>query len=207
MIVYGEGQKAVKPAVHRLARGNDAKDAIGECETKDDECFYKLVADRAKGKDVFMVGHPYGGWTAMKLAILTKKIANLKMLVTIDPISLPHCHSSTFIGSMFSTEPSLDCTRSPILEKDKFARVDLENIASTGRWYHFWQEEYDRLHSGPIPLQNVHLGTSWEDNKGVFLNTEKPLTYSGNDYLNSHIAISRDKARVWKTILKLLDHK
>ena len=110
--------------------------------------------------DVFIAGHSHGGWMAMRTAyqIALQPKADIKQLLTIDPVSYELCHSAWFPVSMVSNtfrwwgEPH-DCHRAP---------RDLAHIepyiakATAGNWTNIYETSMPYLSSGPINSATIN---------------------------------------------------
>ncbi len=99
-------------------------------QAKIDELFETGAAHR-----LIMAGHSYGGWLAMKSALVLKE--KLATLITIDPIS----RQCTILS------PG-NCTQAP---KDVTHEQRLTIKGNAGRWLNFWQDQTSYLHSSVIP--------------------------------------------------------
>jgi len=111
------------------------------------EALWQRLQTLGSGVDrIVIIGHSYGGWTAMKSAFAVG--TNIDLLVTIDPISLEKCtHGSWIMKGDY-------CKMFP----PDFETFRLESLASlTGEWLHFWQTQQASLHSGPVSIMNPNL--------------------------------------------------
>jgi hypothetical protein len=130
--------------------------------------------------DVYMVGFSYGGPVIMRLGRdLPKEQFNLKVVGTIDPISQQTCNSIKFLRA-YLWGGSEGCQQAP----SDFSPKELLSIASRTLWLQFFQTEYSRLHSSPIPEadQNIHVPSdAWN--------------------FNAHRELAHDPV-VWSRILK-----
>lgn len=95
--------------------------------------------------EILMVGHSYGGWTAMDIVQKLPPGTKIKGLVTLDPISHADCNLSTFGGA--------ECKRAP----QDFGEEGLKEIKDkTAQWLNYWEDGSTTLHSGEIAgAQNV----------------------------------------------------
>lgn len=98
--------------------------------------------------DVYLFGHSYGGWLAVRTALDLPKAITIKGIASIDPISRTYCTPSVFINaylsSTFSFNPSSDCTRAP---RDFSASDTLRLRERAGWWHNFHQDNDGFIHS------------------------------------------------------------
>lgn len=207
-IYYSRGADSNSDDTEYLRRGNDSSDAKHHCRNSSEreDCFYNRFSQIAKNKDVTIIGHSYGGWTAMKLAVIAQQVGRLHFLATIDPISLPHCGKISVVSGFIGTGVSEDCTRAPILQKDGFSEEDLQQLAASQVWYHYWQEELSTLHSGKIALPGVKNGIIWNKEDQLFEDSNAPLSYPATKR-DAHRDIAVDDERVYDSIVKLISIK
>ena len=144
---------------------------------------------------VYIIGHSYGGWTAMRL--VSQLLENhpeihssLRALYTIDPISPLHCSPSTFISAAIESIPGCQRAPSDISGDERiFIRDHLQ-----GRWLNFYETQFHRLHSSRMP--------ELEEDKQSF---KIRLEYTNPIFNDAHNLISKDR-RIWamlsKTVLK-----
>jgi len=103
--------------------------------------------------ETFLVGHSYGGWTAMALAThwgtQNNAPAPVAAIVTNDPISKVQCTPEVFVNRMGSE--GSPCTRSP-----QDSEVDADTIAKVvrGQWQNYFQTDASALHSSEIYDRN-----------------------------------------------------
>ena len=142
---------------------------------------FKDMVATVTNPDVFVVGYSYGGWTSMKLASELNESTALMGLVTIDPISMVNCTTSSFLNSLFNQNPEKGCTEPPS-DFGTATITAIENHAKT--WLNFYQEDQTVLHSGPIDVAQ---------------NTRKDF----NNSQSAHLDIPKDEAVV-ADILNLL---
>lgn len=143
---------------------------------------FLLQKDAREKVRVGIVGHSYGGWTAMQVAA---KIINLKNerldlvgLVTLDPISRVDCTPAGFIAATLSGQSQPGCQRAPTDMGSK----ELETIKKGTKWVNYYQTAVTVLHSGPIEgLEN------------------KKKNYQG-DGLDAHIEFINDES-VYKDVI------
>ncbi len=128
----------------------------------------KVLSDQSD-ISIHLVGHSYGGWTAMKIAkeLELKNRFSIKNLVTIDPISRSECTPKKFTEGLPDVEIkriiekmlsgyTLTAEDTPTTNKGCLrAPSDLGDaiaiLARTSRWTNFYQENYPFLHSSSIP--------------------------------------------------------
>lgn len=115
---------------------------------------------------VFLVGHSYGGWFAIKTAMALQGLVPVVNLASIDPISTKLCIPSSMkrviIRSLFGrgelTDP--ECTRAPQdLIEDAAARPP-----TFYHWQNFYQVQARNLHSGPMEVANENIRISGDAN-------------------------------------------
>jgi pimeloyl-ACP methyl ester carboxylesterase len=105
----------------------------------DEEYIESLHAAMDQYSDIFIVGHSYGGWLAMKLVEDYHGPANkIKSLYSIDPISKKLC---------FFNNPEY-CLSAP---KDILAAGRQHINDMTQLWVNPWQNKTFYLHSSVIP--------------------------------------------------------
>jgi pimeloyl-ACP methyl ester carboxylesterase len=129
-------------------------------------------------KSVYLIGHSYGGWSVMKLALMMLGHYNVEGLVTIDPISPLSCTPSRIL-SLFS-DPG--CQRAPA----DISAADRDRLRTeTGSWAHFYETQFERLHS-----------SAYSEPRFV-----KRLSFSAQSpfYNDPHALIGRDP-RIWNSI-------
>ena len=100
---------------------------------------------------VYVWGQSHGGWTAMDLV---RKVShtNYRILMTIDPISIPDCGPVVFSGGAI-TGSAPGCQRAP-----KDLEPDYELIRSrVHSWSHWYQTEFTLLHSDRINYASENI--------------------------------------------------
>jgi len=102
---------------------------------------------------VYVVGHSYGGWTAMDTALKLDSRFRLGGLVTLDPISKMDCTPDKFLAGVFNFGGSEGCQRAPT----DFSDAELAALAKrAGTWLNFYENQSDLLHSSAIAsAQNI----------------------------------------------------
>lgn len=106
------------------------------------------------GGPVFIVGHSYGGWTAMYLATRLDQKVKLGGVVTLDPISKVECTPDKFISTTLGLGGGEGCQRAPA----DFTAQQVSFIAErTPSWLNYYQTDVAQLHSGEIQgAKNSH---------------------------------------------------
>ena len=101
--------------------------------------------EKLKNPKVSLIGHSYGGWTAMKVAQNLTPKATLNTLVTIDAISRKNCHPREFVKALEKGQPFSGCAEAP----SDFNTQEIEAIAkrANGSWYNYYQTSAVMLHS------------------------------------------------------------
>lgn len=102
-------------------------------------------------KNIYALGHSYGGWLAMNLARYLPHSAMLKGLVTLDPISKINCTPTQLFGSYMRSQlepwPHAGCVEAP----SDFTASERASISSrAGFWQNFYQNASVYLHSSNI---------------------------------------------------------
>jgi len=96
---------------------------------------------------VYIVGHSYGGWTAMDTALKLDSRFRLGGLATLDPISKVDCTPDKFLSGVFDFGGSEGCQRAPT----DFGDAELATLAKrAGIWLNFYENQSDLLHSSAI---------------------------------------------------------
>jgi pimeloyl-ACP methyl ester carboxylesterase len=121
---------------------------------------------------VGVIGHSYGGWTAMKLAPLLDPKAKLVAMVTLDPISKTDCTPQGVVSAVLSGASQPGCQRAPT----DLSVADLDKIKPQAPWQNYYQTNFDLLHSGPIKqASNVvksYSGDGFEPHLGFISDQE-----------------------------------
>ena len=114
--------------------------------------FVLAVADRAGGerRPVYLHGHSYGGWVATLTAAALPSTVDLRLLVTVDPISPAHCAVSSYLRALASPAAApwilAGCQRAPTdVSVDTRQRV-LGRLPDGG-WRHYYQRNFLPLRS------------------------------------------------------------
>ena len=130
---------------------------------QDMESALQQIASKAGSNNAFyIIGHSYGGWTAMKMAAALPKSAKVRRLITLDPISRRECSPIRFVNAFLrahlrggNTEPG--CTRAPrdLMALGKVIR------AKTQEWHNYYQKTFAHLHSDVIKAAHRNFKVSW----------------------------------------------
>ena len=97
---------------------------------------------------IAVIGHSYGGWSAIKFVSLLSDKWNFSGLITIDPISRVNCAPNDFINHVLNS-PTKGCIESP---KD-FDSQTLQRIAAgTKKWQNFYQTQDPVLRASSIDV-------------------------------------------------------
>lgn len=105
----------------------------------------KLV-NSVTAPEVYIVGHSYGAWAGMKLALALPATAKVRALIAVDPISSKNCLPRQFLGSLLA-RPTPGCIEAP---KD-FTVAELAAVALRVRtWLNLYETDSPFLHSGPV---------------------------------------------------------
>lgn len=143
--------------LYRISGEEGVKDKLIEGMESDFEDFLGTL----ENPELFLVGHSYGGWTAMDVAIKRSPGVKVKAIVTLDPISHTDCTTNDVIEAAFNPIPG--CTRAP----EDFSPEKIKALAEdAGEWLNYWQDKVSFLHSGEIKgAKNFKLdyeGTGFE---------------------------------------------
>ena len=132
----------------------------------------------AHTKSVYLIGHSYGGWSVMKLAMMLLDKYSVEGLVTIDPISPLSCTPADVL-SFFSSK---GCQQAP----SDISATDRDRLKSEiSSWAHFYQTQFERLHSSAYVEPHFVRKLSFA--------AESPF------YNDPHALIGRDP-RIWKSL-------
>ncbi len=114
---------------------------------------WQHIAKLARDADrVLVLGHSYGGWTAMQLLLSGVQLNKVKALATVDPISVVDCTPGAYMKS------SPGCQKFPA---DITAEQRRAVAKIAGNWRNFWQDVTkggflsSPLHSGPAQVAGV----------------------------------------------------
>ncbi len=121
--------------------------------------FVAYHADRLDDPTIYLVGHSYGGWTAIQLAAhlfsRNKKVRGLELIDPINPIicAAPEMAKQLVLTTALLRTTSLTgCQRAPLIPT-----AVLNGLFSEGYWHNTYQTSFPFLHSGPI-YASVDLG-------------------------------------------------
>ena len=102
------------------------------------EQFRDAVQDYTQpGGAIFLIGHSYGGWLAMKTVYELADNLEFTGLFTIDPISRKTCNYESPLGCISAPEDIIP-----------FQRIKIRR--NTSKWLNFYQSETWYLHSSHI---------------------------------------------------------
>ncbi len=166
----------VKPAVvttcytgdRELMESASASDWIVTKPTEE-EFFNDVRQQMAEATHVYIIGHSYGGWLALRLvdSAVYGDASSVKALFSVDPISKIRCSFSTLSGC-FSAPEDIEVR----------SRQHIKN--ATDVWVNPWQNQTFYLHSSAIdeadrnpniPLSHQSMPESdvvWSDFKDQF---------------------------------------
>ncbi len=102
---------------------------------------------------LYLVGHSYGGWTAMDTVLNLDPEYKVGGLVTLDPISHADCSPTDFLNATFGAGGAAEgCIRAP----EDFGAVGITKIGERSTtWLNYYQTQLSYLHSGEIkPAKN-----------------------------------------------------
>ncbi len=107
-----------------------------------------LVAANAPAQ-VYLAGHSYGGWLALKAGLALDEEVNVEGLFTIDAISRPNC----------SFANPAQCTQFPS-DVTPAQRLTLKERTDT--WVNFYETQTSFLHSSPAAEadENLQIATT-----------------------------------------------
>jgi len=119
---------------------------------------FKEAADMIRATpnhDIYIIGHSYGGWTAMQLVLHLNALKesgdipdlNIAGLVTVDPISPEHCHpeASTILSN------SAGCTSFP----PDINGAKRATIRDNVKWWRHYYQGFIFLHSDAMPDEEI----------------------------------------------------
>lgn len=126
---------------------NDLQDGRGLSQ------FYNLVKSRIyqiKPDHVYIIGHSYGGWTAIQLGIrLTREGLKISGITVTDPISPFLCPAHVMGQAVAATlgRPIAGCQIAP----NDFLVRDMNALAANTDWLlNVYQDQQHVLHSAPL---------------------------------------------------------
>lgn len=158
--------------------------------------FVQEVAERAGARrPVYLHGHSYGGWVAAQTAAALPTSVELRMLVTVDPISPNECAPSNYLRAAASPAAApwilAGCQRAPADVTAGVRRAVLDRLPD-GAWRHYYQRNFLPLRSGPFELPALPHRT---------YDVSAFLTHNGGAHpsWNAHSGID-ELAVVWYTL-------
>lgn len=126
------------------------------------------LAARYNRRDVVLIGHSMGGTEVVKVAQLLPQNLQLKLLITLDPISQFACNYLFMSTSILNLRPDPGCTTYPQEFSDS-TQVTVKNKvrSSGGRWFNLYQKNFSFLHSDEVlqaseNIQVFHSGANIE---------------------------------------------
>lgn len=128
-----------------------------------------------KVKKVAIIGHSYGGYTAMLVAkALSYKNSPIKVtsLTTLDPISIDTCQPRNIVNMLQFSIISTACNQAPAtrLSDANITSSEISTLAADIPWTNLWQGADIYLHSSPISnssIANVEIVYSKEKIHGI----------------------------------------
>jgi hypothetical protein len=159
---------------HRISSGSGSVDHA----LKFLEAFISLrVPDGLN--EFILIGQSHGGDLVMKLASQFYHRSGLfsgepqkfsRTLITVDPVSLDRCHPIDFLTGLFFKLPG--CIEFP--RKSEYELHAIRSFAN--RWFHFYQTNFSKLHSGSQTMANtnveLHYRAGFKGFMGAHLKTE-----------------------------------
>ena len=147
--------------------------------------------------DLYIIGHSYGGYTALELAKTYSKY--IKGMVTIDPISMLNCQAKTMMVEFKDTvnKKHPGCLKAPDdrYSKKNIAFLQKHMSENKGKWWlHMHQNSFAWLHSTKIETG----GTPFPKNIYV---PEEDFSGIGPFTGNHHIEIAKQRF-IWQIIAK-----
>lgn len=139
--------------------------------------FVLAVAERAGGerRPVYLHGHSYGGWVAAQTAAALPSSVDLRMLVTVDPISPAHCAVASYLRAVASPAAApwvlAGCQRAPTDVGADMRRWVLDRLPDGG-WRHYYQRNFLPLRSSafegaPPPHRSYDVSAFLTHNGGA----------------------------------------
>jgi hypothetical protein len=128
-----------------------------------------------KVKKVAIIGHSYGGYTAMLVAkALSYKDSPIKVtsLTTLDPISIDTCQPRNIVNMLQFSTISPACNQAPAtgLSDTNITSSEISTLAANIPWTNLWQGADIYLHSSPISnssIDNIEVIYSKEKIHGI----------------------------------------
>lgn len=144
--------------IHFVTNMSSSQDVV----TTAPDDMIKQVEDMLRGlpnPQLFIIGHSYGGWTAMELARRLVGSFAVRHLVTLDPISKVLCTPDTFLtyASQYKTGAP-ECTTAPRdFTPDQIIRI----ADGVDRWTNYYETASMYLHADAIvdsdKIENVDM--------------------------------------------------
>lgn len=115
-----------------------------------DEMLQRIFLDlsRLPNPVLAVVGHSYGGWTAMYFMQQLAKTYPVRYLATIDPISRRNCTPDVLATDAYNQKHDGECQKAP----GDFDKSNLDEILGKAQnnWHNYYQSTTKYLHSGPM---------------------------------------------------------
>ncbi len=119
-------------------------------ESSVDEMLQIIYQDlsRLENPVLAVIGHSYGGWTAMDFMRQLARFYPAPYLATIDPISRKNCTPDVIAQDAYYKNFKGECQTAP---RD-FDKWELDDILGKAQynWYNYYQTSSRYLHSGPL---------------------------------------------------------
>lgn len=114
--------------------------------------FNEQLLGLEKPAKLTIVGHSWGGWTAMRMATYIDPSIELGGLITLDPIDRENC-GPVEVSASLTRVGGAACQRAP----EHVTKGRALNFAEGGQWINFYQTKFAPLHSGPIPAASKNI--------------------------------------------------
>ncbi len=115
-----------------------------------DEMLERIFLDlsRLPNPVLAVVGHSYGGWTAMYFMQQLAKKYPVRYLATLDPISRRNCTPDVLAKDTQNQKYDGECHKAP----QDFSQSNLDEILGKAQnnWHNYYQSRAKYLHSGPM---------------------------------------------------------
>jgi pimeloyl-ACP methyl ester carboxylesterase len=152
---------------------------------------YRTVSDFVdplSNPKIYIVGHSYGGWSAIQVAQeLGDRGFHVSGLTTIDPINPVLCKPRALAGNILSSGSApLGCLTAP-------SDFDSRIFQHVSWWRNFYQKQTTILHSDAI--QQLEFYNPGTDRKSDFGNSL--IRKNGN--IDVHSALAHDE-NIWKWV-------
>lgn len=126
---------------------------LGHTRTVDNDTVIDLVIAEARQtskKQVAIIGHSYGGWLALQIALALPTDLKLLSLTTIDPISQKVCRRHNLgirtVSAALGDDVEAACQRFP----DDVDQMQRARLAEGALWRNYFQKQTTLLRSGPV---------------------------------------------------------